>query len=102
MLGPHRFVRCVVQTSQISSSLSEQTLRTPGHGRSLMQLEQNKVQLPLTEFFLDICVCLFAMLLSLQNLSLSQLQEDHRRDLLCLPLSSTGRYPGPPAPPYQV
>lgn len=71
-------------------------------GEVLCNWNEHKVQLPLTEFFLDICVCLFAMLLSLQNLSLSQLQEDHRRDLLCLPLSSTGRYPGPPAPPYQV
>ena len=67
-----------------------------------MQLELTASPVAFDWVLLDICVCLFAMLLSLQNLSLSQLQEDHRRDLLCLPLSSTGQYPGPPAPPYQV
>lgn len=43
----------------------------------------------LREVLADVCVCLF-----LQNVSLSQLQEDRQRDRRCLPLSSRGQDPG--------
>lgn len=47
--------------------------------------------------FLQMHVCLF-----LQNVFLSQLQEDHQRDWRFLPLSSRGQYSGLHAPLYQA
>lgn len=78
--------------------ISKEIFRPSARGQSQSQLDWTDGPVDFDFVLWDVCQCPVFMLLSLQNLSLSQLQEAHRRDLLCLPPSSRGQYPGPPAP----
>lgn len=96
--GAHRRVHLHPKTKSSTGLSSLMAINQP-HVR--MQAEfAPPVTLP--EVLADACLYLYPVSLSLQNVSLFQLQEDRQRDRLCLPLSSRGQYLGLPAPLYQA